>query len=657
MCGIAGLMRWDGRPVDEAAVRRMIEPLAHRGPDACGAQVVRCPPVHAGLGHTRLRVIDLSDAAAQPMASDDGLVWVVFNGEIYNYRELRASLEQRGVRFRSASDTEVLLRLYEAEGERCVHALDGMFAFAVWDGRSRRLLLARDRVGKKPLFYAAAPGRLAFASELKGLLRDPEIRHEVDPDALPALFLYGYVPSPQTCYRGIRSLPPGHLLRAEADGRVSVEEYWDVPLAPARAQRPVAEAEAATRVRELVIAAVQRRLMADVPLGAFLSGGLDSTIVVGIMSRLVRQPVRTFSIGFTHDPRFDETAYARLAARRFGTRHTEYVVSPPAMELVERLVWHHDGPFADSSAIPTYLLSRLTREHVTVALNGDGGDELFAGYLRFPAALLSERVPRWLRRSAARLCAGLPEWGGHRTAAQRLQKLARSVALPLTERYQRWISVFFDDLPRLLGAANDRPGRAPAPLARLAPYLARCQAASPLNRLLYLNLKTYLVDDLLVKMDRCSMAHGLETRSPFLDRELLEYAFGLPDDLKLRGGRTKVVLRRAFADLIPPAILRRGKMGFGVPLRAWFSTDLRAHLQDALLAPEARLRGYVDQPYVRALCEAHWSGRADHSHRLWTLLTFEIWLRDLSLGAGKTPCGDPGVSLQSMHCSDSEHPA
>ena len=637
MCGITGVVRFDGRPVDRDRLGRMVDALAHRGPDARGAQLLGEGSLHVGLGHARLRVVDLSEAAGQPMASDDGRVWVAFNGEIYNFRELRASLEARGQRFRTASDTEVLLRLYEADGERCVQALDGMFAFAIWDGRQRRLLLARDRLGKKPLFYCASPQMVAFASEIKALLRHPDIAPQVNTGALPSLFLYGYVPTPQTCYAGILKLPPGHLLRAGDDGHVEIEEYWDVPLADAP-RRTAGEAEAAADIRELVTAAVRRRLIADVPLGAFLSGGIDSTIVVGIMSRLLQEPVRTFSIGFSGDARFDERAYARLAARRFQTVHTEFMVEPSSVDLIERLVWHHDGPFADSSAIPTYLLSRLTRQHVTVALNGDGGDELFAGYLRFYAAVAAEAAPRWARRMGGRLLGGLPDWGGHRSALARLRKFAGSVALPFAERFTRWVSVFYEDVPRLLPDAwHGAPAR---PLGPLEPSLQRCRGRSPLTQLLYLNLKTYLLDDLLVKMDRCSMAHGLEARSPFLDLALLEYAFSLPDAMKLRWGRTKVVLRRAFADLVPEPILRRGKMGFGVPLRAWFTTDLRDYLREVLLAPEARLRGYVEQSYVRALCEAHLAGRADHSHRLWTLLTFEVWLRDLSLGAGSFTWAD-----------------
>ncbi len=626
MCGIVGMVGFDGRPVDREGLGRMTTALAHRGPEGQGLKLLAGGPLQVGLGHTRLRIIDLSDAAAQPMSNEDGSVWVIFNGEIYNFRELRLSLAARGVRFRTASDTEVILRLYEAEGERCVDALDGMFAFAVWDARSRTLVLARDRVGKKPLFYYSTPSLFAFASEIKALIMHPDIVPEMDAEMMPAFFLYGYVPTPATLYRGIQKLPPGHLLLLDQRGTVSVREYWDLPASSAFSGPPLAEA--AARVRELTTEAVRRRLIADVPLGAFLSGGIDSTVVVGLMSQLMREPVRTFSIGFAGDPRFDETSYARLASERFGTVHTEFVVEPSAVDLVERLVWHHDGPFADSSAIPTYLLSQLTRRHVTVALNGDGGDELFAGYLRFYAALLAERVPAWARHAAHRVLSALPECGGHRSPVRRLQKFAGSAALPFIERFSRWIAVFYEDLPRLLPGWQDN-GRTPRPLGLLDLHLRRCEGASPLTRLLYLNFKTYLLDDLLVKMDRCSMAHALEARSPFLDRALMEYVFSLPDPMKLRWGRTKVILRRAFADLVPPKILRRGKMGFGVPLQTWFTRDLRDYLQDLLLAPDARLREYLNQGYVRELCQAHLAGNADHSHRLWTLMTFEVWLRSV----------------------------
>lgn len=627
MCGICGIVNFDGRPVQAPALRAMVDSLAHRGPDDYGVWLQR-GPVHIGLGHTRLKIIDLSDAAKQPMASDDGLTVIVFNGEIYNYRALRQQLQSQGCRFRTASDTEVILRLYEAEGERCVEKLDGMFAFAIWDGRRQQLFIARDRVGKKPLFYRSTRGSFIFGSEAKAVLSAQDAPPEVNTEVLPAFFLYGYAPTPQTFYRGIQKLPPGHTLSVLADGSTRLSAYWDLPVAASGRELKAPESAAIERVRALTTDAVRKRLIADVPLGAFLSGGIDSSIIVGLMSRLTREPVRTFSIGFTGDARFNETSYARMVAAHFGTTHTEFVVEPSAIEWIDRLVWHHDGPFADSSAIPTYLLSRLTRQHVTVALNGDGGDEVFAGYLRFYAAVLCERVPKSVR-SGMRWLAGLPQWGGHRSLFRRMQKFAGSAALPFEERFSRWISVFYEDLPDLF---QDSKGAAliPQALTNLNGCLTRAAASSDLTKLLYLNLKTYLLDDLLVKMDRCSMAHGLETRSPFLDQALMEYVFSLPDSSKLRWGKTKVILRRAFADLLPEQVLRRGKMGFGVPLRAWFSTQLRGYLQDALLSPDARLRGYLNQGYVRKLYESHCSGYADHSHRLWTLLTFEVWLRQLS---------------------------
>ncbi len=635
MCGIAGVLHMDGQPIERLTLLRMADALSHRGPEGRGVHLASRGPMQVGLAHTRLKIVDLSDDANQPMSNEDGSVWVVFNGEIYNFLELRAWLQGRGVQFRTSSDTEVLLRLYEVQGEACVNALDGMFAVAVWDQRQGQLFLARDRVGKKPLFYCHTPTRFAFASEIKALFQHPEIVPHVNEAMLPAFFLYGYVPTPHTIYRGVQKVPPGHVLRIGRDAQLHLKEYWDVPLASA--SLPIASdgREATTRVRELVTAAVRRRLIADVPLGAFLSGGIDSSIVVGLMSQLLREPVRTFSIGFARDREFDETSFARIASQRFNTKHTEFMVDPSAVELVEDLVWHHDGPFADSSAIPTYLLSQLTREHVTVALNGDGGDELFAGYLRFYATLLAERVPPFLRRSAQHILAGLPTWGGHRGILSRLQKFSSASALPFHERYTRWISVFYDDLSTLL-PDQQHSGHPLSPLVLLEPAIRRCRDVSALTKLLYVNMKTYLLDDLLVKMDRCSMAHALETRSPFLDRELIEYVFQLPDHLKLRGGRTKAVLRDAFADLLPQEILHRGKMGFGVPLERWFKADLRSYLQEMLLGPDARLRHYVNAAYVRQLVQAHLSGHVDYSSRLWTLLTFEVWLRQLSTWPQRT---------------------
>ncbi len=448
MCGICGELRFDGRPVDEAELVAMRDRLVHRGPDSLGAY--RSSRGHAGLGFRRLKIIDLSPNAGQPMPNEDGTVHVVFNGEIYNYRSLREELVAHGHRFRSHSDTEVIVHLYEEKGADAIADLEGMFAIAIWDDRAERLTLARDRAGKKPLFYYRDHRLLAFASEMKSFFTHPDIAIEPDPEAVPYYFIYGYVPQPATIYKRVSQVAPGTLMTVEADGRTATRRYWQLRFPEAGQAQPIAHAEAAAGVRERLTRAVERRLESDVPLGAFLSGGVDSTIVVGLMSRMMSAPVKTFSIGFEGDPAFDETAYARMVAERFHTDHTEFRVSPSAIELVDTLVWHHDGPFGDSSAVPTYLVSKLTREHVTVVLTGDGGDELFAGYLRFYAALLAERIPAAAGRAANGTLGALPQPPNERHWLARAQRFFRSMGLPLHDRVTRWNSLFFDDHGALL---------------------------------------------------------------------------------------------------------------------------------------------------------------------------------------------------------------
>ena len=633
MCGICGVLDFSGRPVDAAVVGRMAEALHHRGPEATrvflspAAGEAATEGAAIGLGHTRLKIIDLSDAANHPLANENGTVWAMLNGEIYNFLELRHELKAAGHQFRTEGDAEVLVHLYEEMGERCVERLDGMFALAVWDVERRRLFLARDRTGKKPLFYHRSPSFFAFGSEIKSLLAHGGIPADVCLSALPALFLHGYVPNPATLYTGIAQVPPGHTLSVEGGGETRLRQYWDWSFP----ERPLdlGTEEAAGRLRELLTAAVKRRMIADVPIGAFLSGGLDSSIVVALMAGLSPGSVRTFSIGFSGDPGFDETRYARLVAQRYGTTHTEFVVEPDAFGLLERLVHVYDGPFGDSSGIPTYLLSELTRRHVTVALNGDGGDELFAGYLRFAGGVLAARLPRAVWRLGRAATVWLPAVGGPRHPLRRASRFFRDADMPWLERFSSWISFFHRDLQELVlpsvAPDLDRFDR----LGYFRPYLAAVRGRSPLSQLLYLNAKTYLPDDLHVKMDRASMAHALETRSPFLDRALMEYAAALPDRFKLRGRTTKWLVRHAFGDVLPREILTRSKMGFGVPLAAWFRGELREPLRSLLLEPTARLRRYLDVEHVRRLVEAHLSGGADVAHALWLLLTFEVWLRSL----------------------------
>ena len=627
MCGICGVIDLDGRPVPPDVLARMTTSLAHRGPDRqqtffhadAGGPAV-------ALGHLRLAIIDLSPAGAQPMTNEDGTLWITYNGEIYNFRELRAELRAAGHPFHSDSDTEVILHLYEEMGDRCVERLDGMFALALWDARRRRMLLARDRVGKKPLYVYRDRHRLVFGSEIKALLCHPDVPDDVNEAAIPEYLSFGYVVPPATFYQSIESVLPGHVMTVSATGDVATRPYWDLRFPDAGGVTPIGEAEAAHQVRELLTKAVEKRLISDVPLGAFLSGGLDSTIVVGLMSQLSGAPVRTFSIGFAGDSAFDETRYARIASGRFGTRHTEFVVEPRAVDLVDTLAHHHDGPFGDSSAIPTFLLSRLTRQHVTVALSGDGGDEVFAGYLRFQAALLGERMPAALTRLGAWAVGALPESLQHHSRLRMAQRFFGAAGESLYERVARWTAFFSDDLEALLEPDLMRRLSPVDRLANVRPYLDGISDWSPLSRLLYLNTKTYLPNDLLVKTDRCSMANSLEVRSPFLDHALMEYVARLPDGLKLRRGTTKYILKRAFEDLIPPSIAARAKRGFGVPLGTWFRGELADHLAD-MLGADARCHEWLDGSVVRRILAEHRRGERDHGQRLWSILMLEAWLR------------------------------
>src|SRR3954470_13033034 len=444
MCGICGELTFDGAPVREERLVAMRDRLVHRGPDSFGAYL--SPRGMGGLAFRRLRIIDLSPNASQPMPNEDESIWLLFNGEIYNFQELRTGLVARGHAFRSNGDGETIVHLYEEKGADAIAELDGMFAIAIWDERAGRLTLARDRAGKKPLFYYRDHRMLAFASEMKAFFDHPAIPIEPDPEAVPYYFIYGYVPHPATIYKNILQLEPGTVMTVDTAGRYVTRRYWQLQYPEAPDVRPIARADAAAGVRERLTAAVERRLMSDVPLGAFLSGGLDSTIVVGLMSQMMSSPVKTFSIGFEGDPAYDETAYSRLAAQRFKTEHTEFRVSPSAIDLIDTLVWHHDGPFGDSSAVPTYLVSKLTREQVTVVLTGNGGDELFAGYLRFYATLLADRIPRPIRQLAGGLLSRMPTPASDRHWLARAQRFANAMDAPFHDRLAGWNALFFDNL-------------------------------------------------------------------------------------------------------------------------------------------------------------------------------------------------------------------
>jgi asparagine synthase (glutamine-hydrolysing) len=640
VCGICG---WVGRgadPSDVAAGPRMRETLEHRGPDGPGELAIAAPGLglHGWLGHRRLKVIDVSDHAHQPMVGADGAVALTYNGEVYNFRELRRELESRGHAFRSSGDTEVVLRAYEEWGERFVERLDGMFALAVWDAREGTLLLARDRTGKKPLFYCAEDGRLTFGSEVKALLACPWVQAEPDLAQAGEFFTFGYVPNPRTFYRGIEQVAPASVVVYGPDGVARQRRYWDALPPAAGAQDTHVDPD---RIAGLLREATERRMVADVPLGALLSGGIDSSLVVALMSKAATLPVRTFAVGFADDASFDERSYARIVADRFQTEHTEFVVRPDAVALLDVLLWHHDQPFGDSSAIPTYLVCQLAREHVTVVLNGDGGDEVFAGYDRFVAAALAERLPRAVGRAARRATGLLPVNDGYYSLRRRLDRFTELADLPPRERYQSWVGVMNRDL---LGEVL-APAAALADLAgserSMAAAYDRAAAAPTLDQIVYANFVTYLPDDLAVKMDRMSMAHSLEARSPFLDTALIEYMATIPAARKIGLRRVKPLLRRSLAPLLPKEIWNRRKHGFGVPVGRWFRDgELRTVFEDEVLAPGALSADVLDPAAVRRLWDEHQGGAVEHGHRLWPILTFERWLRSFGSPRPSPPRSD-----------------
>jgi len=646
MCGICGELSFDrSRPVSADVVRAMRDQITHRGPDASGVFV--SPDGVAGLGVRRLKIIDLSPSANQPMSNEDASVHLVFNGEIYNFQPIRDRLAAAGHRFRSRSDSEVIVHLYEEKGDRFVDELEGMFAVALWDVRRQRLVLARDRAGEKPLFVFRDDRRLVFASEIKSFFAHADIGLDINVEALPYYFIYGYVPGPDTFYRGVSHVEPGTIVTVSPDGATDSRTYWTLRFPDAVAQPAVVpdRREAAGRVRSLMTRAVERRLISDVPLGAFLSGGVDSTIVVGVMAGVTRKPVKTFSIGFEGDAAYDETSYAREVAERFHTDHTEFRVTPSAIGLIDTLLWHHDGPFGDSSAIPTYLVSQLTRQHVTVVLTGDGGDELFAGYLRFRSALAAERLPHWSGSLMSALLSPLPAPPHERHWLSRARRFARHMNLPLLERLTTWNSFFLENLDRLLARDVGQPHSAIDPLRPLRRHVEELKRLSPLSQLLLANFVTYLPGDLLVKSDRMTMAVSLEARAPFLDRELTEYAATLPDTWKLPpAGRSKAILREAFADMIPDRVNRRGKMGFGVPLDRWFRGDLRPYVRDTLLAANARCRDYLASDEIERIVRRHESGEANLGQQIWCLLAFERWLQLLPEWRKSARAAQPAVA-------------
>lgn len=636
MCGICGAAWTDpSRSLSDRDLDAMVARLVHRGPDDNGTY----RDAHAALGFRRLSIVDLA-GGHQPLGNEDGTIHVVFNGEIYNFPALRHRLEAKGHTLRTAGDTEVLVHLYEDEGPGMFRLLRGMFALAIWDAPRRKLVLGRDRLGQKPLLYRLNSGQITFASELKALLTLPEsvFPRRLDPLAVDRYLTYGYIPHPRTILEGVYKLPPAHAA-VWHEGRFMLERYWE-PDWNLEVDRP--PEEDAERLRTTLDEAVREQMVADVPLGAFLSGGIDSTIIVGLMQRASARPVKTFSIGFD-DPSFDETHYAALAAQQIGTEHHAFVVEPKAWETLPALAEQFDEPFADSSALPTWYVSRETRKHVTVALTGDAGDELFAGYDRYRALAVSiffDRLPpapkAWLGGPVAR---ALPASVRAKTRLRRVRRLLEGMADAPEIRYLRWMTLFDEEsraglyteafVDRLAAAGLSLPAEAVDPASDLMRALEAAPKRDPVSRAMIADLLTYLPGDLLFKVDMASMAHSLECRGPFLDHRVVELALAMPlrRKLRLRAGRSKVVLKDAFADLLPPAIRTRAKMGFGVPIDRWFRQELKDELRSVLLDPRATARGFFRPEAVKSLIDEHVASQRDHAYRLWGLLMLELWCR------------------------------
>lgn len=644
MCGIAGAV-WlnSSREISPQTLRRMTDSIRHRGPDADGhyfwpqaeAQNRKSVSGSAGgrivsgvaLGHRRLSIIDVA-GSAQPLGNEDGSVQIVFNGEIYNYRELREELLKAGHQFRTDGDTEVIVHLYEEHGLDFVKHLRGMFALAIWDAHRQRLVIARDRAGKKPFYYRVDDGRLVFASELKALLQIPEVPRTLNRQAVLQFLTLQYVPHPHCILEGFQKLPPATVGVYES-GSLALHTYWSAPYDQPDLSRATVD-DWREELDATLSEAVRLRLRSDVPLGAFLSGGIDSTVICGLMQTQLERPVQTFSIGFPVAA-FDERAFARQASQHLGTEHHEAVVTPDVLSILPQLIWHYDEPFGDSSAIPTMYLSRMTREHVTVALTGDAGDELFCGYERYRAVKLTgmtDFVPAWARRVASSVISRMPTSVEHRSFRRRLKRLFESLAQDPERRYLNWITIFnASRLEWLVTPELWKLAKNEDPAECIFDAYQQYPKRDFVTRTTATDLQTYLPCDILTKVDIASMAASLECRCPMLDHHVIELAARMPIEVKQTMNQSKKVLTETFSRLIPSDIQTRKKMGFGVPIDHWFRAELKPMLHDILLSPRCLQRGLLNEAAVRQLIDEHTSGRFDHAYRLWNLLCLELWQR------------------------------
>ncbi len=628
MCGICGQVSCDRRQqINEDLIHRMADVIAYRGPDESGVYVNG----HVGLGHRRLSIIDLS-TGQQPMSNARQDLWLVYNGEIYNFRELRQDLEKRGYRFNTTSDTEVLIHLYDEYGTACVNELRGMFAFAIWDVRRQRLFLARDRIGQKPLFYRETDDCISFASEIKSLLQDPAYSASINLTAMHHYLTYQYIPPPDTMFQGILKLPPAHTLVYEG-GKTRVERYWDLRYIP---KVQMNEHDMEEHLDALIHESVKLRMISDVPIGAFLSGGIDSSLIVAIMSQYADKPVKTFSIGFQEDE-FNELPYAQVVAQRYNTEHHEYIVEPDAVDILPKLVWHFDEPFGDSSAIPTYYVSQMTSQHVKVALNGDGGDESFAGYLRYLGYTFGryyQRIPKIVRTHGITPFLALFNPEGNslppalRKNLRRLKFLNDLSQEPRERQYARFMTIFPNALKTELYCHEvAQQFHRHDSLEYMFEYFHTDHTDHFTDAMLFSDVMTYLPGALLVKVDRTTMAHSLEGRSPFLDHILMEFAASLPANSKLHGTTLKFLLKKIGAKWLPQQILSRRKQGFGVPLERWFRHELRDMVHDTLASSAFVQAGIFKQAVIDRIIHEHHTGIQRHQYRIWLLLNLELWYR------------------------------
>jgi len=622
MCGICGVVSFQaGHVTDKSILQRMNQTLNHRGPDDEGYY----QDTQASLAMRRLSIIDLF-TGQQPIANENSDIWVVYNGEIYNFQAVRAELQQRGHQFKTQTDTEIIVHAYEEYGDDCVKRFNGMFALALWDSRRCRLFMARDHLGIKPLYYWAGQDKLVFGSELKALVIHPDVPRQINLAAVDLFLSLEYIPSPLTIYEGIFKLPPGHILVMEA-GRLQLSQYWDV------ARQPVGEDEdeCAETLAGLMKEAVQIRMISDVPVGAFLSGGIDSSAVVGYMSQFSSKPVQTFTIGFA-DSTYNELPFAEAVAKHFCTDHHYEMLNPDIASLAEQLVQHHDEPFADTSIFPTYLVSKLARQHVKVALSGDGGDELFAGYDTYRAEQLNHhygKLPGALRRNVFPAFANmLPPQPAKKGTINKVKRMIEGGALDPALQHARWMifmnnreknSLYQPDLMEML--------KYEATETFFERHFQNANAFDTLAQQQYVDMKTYLPDDILTKVDRMSMAVSLEARVPLLDHRIAEFALNLPPHMKLNRSRTKIIMRRAVRRLVPDLVLEKPKEGFSIPMKHWLGSSLKPMMLDLLAENSVHQRGYFKPQVVSTWMREHLDGRANHSHRLWALMVLELWHR------------------------------